>query len=94
MRRKYLNDPTLFLHCSDYYPFEEDLNIHLNKLEFPSFKKSLYQVWLKLGRCFILKNSFQYAYVKKISPLVSPTLTIGDHNLYKFKSALSQKALM
>jgi hypothetical protein len=26
MRRKYLNDPTLFLHFCDYPPFEEDLD--------------------------------------------------------------------
>jgi hypothetical protein len=56
MRRKYLNDSTLFLHFCDYLPFEEDLDIHLNELEFPSCKKCLYQVRLK----FILKDSFQY----------------------------------
>jgi hypothetical protein len=32
MRRNYLNDPTLFLHFCDYPPFEEDLDLHLNKL--------------------------------------------------------------
>jgi hypothetical protein len=94
MRRKYWNDPTLSLHFSDYTPFEEDFNLHLNKLEFPSCKKWLFQVWLKLGRCIILKNSFQYANVKIVSSIVSPTLTIGNHNTYKLKSALSQKAFM
>jgi hypothetical protein len=33
MRRKYLNDPTLFLHFCDYLPFEEDLALYLNNLE-------------------------------------------------------------
>jgi hypothetical protein len=36
MRSKYLNDPTPFLHICDYPPFEEDLDLHLNQLEFPS----------------------------------------------------------
>jgi hypothetical protein len=49
---------------------------------------------IEIGKIFILKNSFQYANVKIVSLLVSPTLTLGDHNLYKLKSALCQKALM
>jgi hypothetical protein len=34
MRRKYLNNPTLYLHFYDYPSFEEDLDLHLNKLPF------------------------------------------------------------
>jgi hypothetical protein len=63
------------------------LDLHLNKREFPSCKKCLYQIWLKLARCFILKDSFQYRNTNIVSPLVSPTLTLGDHNLYMLKSA-------
>jgi hypothetical protein len=70
MIRKYLNDPTLYF-C-DYPPFEKDLALYLNKLEFPSCKNGLYLVWLKLTRCFILKDSFQYTHVKIASPLVAP----------------------
>jgi hypothetical protein len=51
-------------------PFEEDLDLYLNKLEFPSCMKCLYQVWLKLARCFILKYFVQYTHVKIVSPLV------------------------
>jgi hypothetical protein len=43
-RRKFLNDPIRFLHFCDYLPFEEDLALYLNKLEFPSPKDTLYQV--------------------------------------------------
>jgi hypothetical protein len=75
-------------------PFEEDLDLHLNKLEFPSCKKCLHQVWLKLTKCFILKDSFQYTNVKIVSPLVSPILTLRDHNLYKLKSALCHLLLL
>jgi hypothetical protein len=90
MTRNFLNDPTPFLHFCNYPPFEEDLDLHLNKPEFSSCKICLYQVWLKLARCFTLKDSFQYTYVKIVSPLVSPILTLGDHNLYKLKSAPCQ----
>jgi hypothetical protein len=33
--RRFLNDPTPFLHLCDYLPFEVDLALYLNKLEFP-----------------------------------------------------------
>jgi hypothetical protein len=49
---------------------------------------------IEIGKMIILKDSFQYTNVKIVSPLVSPTLTPRDHNLYKLKSALCQKAFM
>jgi hypothetical protein len=48
--RRFLSDPTPFLHFCDYLPFEEDLDLNLNKLEFPSPKDNLYQVWLILEK--------------------------------------------
>jgi hypothetical protein len=41
LEKIFLNDPTPFLHFSDYLPFEEDLAHYLNKLEFPSPKNNL-----------------------------------------------------
>jgi hypothetical protein len=32
--RRFLNDPTSFLHFFDYLPFEEDLALYLNKFDF------------------------------------------------------------
>jgi hypothetical protein len=43
-RGRFLNDPTLFLHFCDYLPFEGDLALYLNKLEFPLPNDNLYQV--------------------------------------------------
>jgi hypothetical protein len=43
-RRRFLNDFNPFLHFCDYLPFEEDLALYLNKLDFPSSKDNLYQV--------------------------------------------------
>jgi hypothetical protein len=49
MRRKYLNDPNRFLHFCDYPPFEKDLDLYLNNLDFPLPKDDLYQVLLNLA---------------------------------------------
>jgi hypothetical protein len=54
----------------------------------------LYQVWMKLTRYFILKDAFQNTNVKIVSPLVTPTLTLGDQNLYKLKSAPCKRTFM
>jgi hypothetical protein len=43
-RRRFLIDPTPFLHFCDYLPYEEDPALYLNKLEFPSPKDNLYLV--------------------------------------------------
>jgi hypothetical protein len=49
----------IFTFC-DYLPFEDDLSLYLNKLELPSSKDNLYQVWLNLVGWFwrrrFLKN--------------------------------------
>jgi hypothetical protein len=37
------NDLAKFLHFYDYLPFEEDLALYLNNLEFPLPKDNLYQ---------------------------------------------------
>jgi hypothetical protein len=57
LKTRFLNDPTLFLHFCDYLSFEEDLALYLNKLEFPSPKNNLYQVWLKLA-CWFWRRWF------------------------------------
>jgi hypothetical protein len=44
LEKNILNDPILFLHFCDYLPFEEDLALYLNKLEFPSPRNNLHQV--------------------------------------------------
>ena len=44
-------------HFYDYLPFEEYLALYLNKLEFPSPKDTLYQVWLNLA-CWFLRRRF------------------------------------
>jgi hypothetical protein len=48
---------------------------------------------IEIGLMFHFKRFFPIN-VKIVPPLVSTTLTLGDHNLYKLKSALSQKAFI
>jgi hypothetical protein len=43
-RRRFLNDPTLFLDFCDYLAFENDLALDLYNFEFPLPKNDLYQV--------------------------------------------------
>jgi hypothetical protein len=59
-RRRFLNDPTPFLHFCDYLPFEEDMALYLNKLKFPSPKDKLYQVWLNLVCWFWLRRFLKF----------------------------------
>ena len=44
-------------HFCNYLPFEEDLALYLNNLEFPLPKDDLYQVWLKLA-CWFWRRRF------------------------------------
>jgi hypothetical protein len=58
-RKRFLNDPTPYLHFCDYLPFEEDLALYLKKkLDLPSPKDNLYQVWLKLAGWFWRRSFF------------------------------------
>jgi hypothetical protein len=58
-RRRFLNDPNQFLHFCNYLPFEEDLALYLNKLEFTSHKDNVYQVWLNLASWFWRRRFFK-----------------------------------
>jgi hypothetical protein len=82
MRRKYLNDPTRFLHFCDYPPLKRTstfiwINLHSHQAR---------HVYTKFD--WIWPDSFQYTNVKHSFPSCVPTLTPGNHNLYKLKSAL------
>jgi hypothetical protein len=57
--RRFLNDPTPFLHFFDYLPFEEDLTLYLNKLEYPLPKDNFYQVWFNLACLFWRRRFFK-----------------------------------
>jgi hypothetical protein len=50
--RRFLIRPTPFIHFCNHLPFEEDLDIYFNKLEFSSSKYNFHQVWLNLASWF------------------------------------------
>jgi hypothetical protein len=49
--------PPHFFHFFNYLPFEVDLALYLNNLEFPLPKDDLCQVWLKLA-CWFWRRRF------------------------------------
>ena len=49
LEKKILNDFNVSLL---YLPLEKDMALHLNKPEFHSPNDALFQVWLKLAKCF------------------------------------------
>jgi hypothetical protein len=56
LKNKIFKDPTPFLHFCDYLPFEDDLDLQLNKLEFPSHEDNFYQLWFNLA-CLLWRRS-------------------------------------
>jgi hypothetical protein len=72
MRRKYLNDLTLFLHFCDYPPFEEDLNLHFNKFEFQIMEKMFVPSLIEIGLMFHFKRFFPIYKCKNSSPSCFP----------------------
>ena len=45
-----LNDVNAFSQSQYYLPLEKYVSLYLNKLQFPSLKNALCQVWLKLAK--------------------------------------------
>ena len=73
LKRRYLNDTTLFLHFRDYLPFERGLILHLNELEAPLPKDDVYQVWLNLAQRFLRRS-------RKCEKLTDRRRTKDDQN--------------
>ena len=52
LEKKIFNFVNVFSLIRNYLPLEKGGVLHLNKLECPSPKDALYQVWLKLAQWF------------------------------------------
>jgi hypothetical protein len=57
------------LHICDYLPFEENLALYLNYLEFPLPKDDLYQFWLKMA-CWFWRKRFFFLKIQCIFTLL------------------------
>ena len=55
-RKLYFNFVNVFWLFSNHLPLEMGGALHLNKLESPSPKEDLYQVWLKLAQWFLRRS--------------------------------------
>ena len=53
----------VFSEFRNYLPLEKDGALHLNKLESPSPKDDLCQVWLKLAQLFLRRRFFKFVIV-------------------------------
>jgi hypothetical protein len=69
--------PTPLLHFCNYFPFEEDLALYLNNLEFPLPEDNLYQVWFKLASWFWRRFFFNINTCKYGFPYCVPTRPPG-----------------
>ena len=58
-RRRFLNFVNLFLLFRNYFPLEQDAALQLDKIESPSPKDALCQVWLKLAPWFRRRKTFK-----------------------------------
>ena len=59
-RRGFFTFFNIFLLFRNYLPLEKDRALHLNKLESPSPKDALCQVWLKLAQWFWRRRFFNF----------------------------------
>ena len=62
-RRRYFNFVNVFSLFRSYLPLEKGGALHLNKLESPSPKNALCQVWLKLAQWFWRRRFFNFVNV-------------------------------
>ena len=62
-RRRFLNFINVFSLFRNYLPLEKGGPLHLNKLESPSPKDALCQVWIKLAQYFWRRGFFNFVNV-------------------------------
>jgi hypothetical protein len=94
--KTFFNDLTKVLHFRDYLPFEEDLALYLNNVEFRLPKDDSYQVWLKLACWFWRKSGGFFSNIncniRKYSfPYWGPIRPSGDNDVNNSESTLYQK---
>ena len=62
-RRRFFNFVNVFSLFRNYLRLEKGRALHLNKLESPSHKDALYQVWLKLVQWFLRRRFLNFVNV-------------------------------
>ena len=80
------------LFCN-YLPMEKDRILHLNKLEYPSPKDALFQVWLKLAQWFRRRFFFNFINVFSLFCNYLPLEKAGFLHFNKLESPSPKDAL-
>ena len=90
--RRFLNFVSVFLLFQNFLPLEKSAVLHLYKIEFPSPKDALCQVWLKLAER--LKRRFlNFVNVFLLFPNYLPLEKNVALHLTKFESSSPKEAL-
>ena len=72
LRRRFLKFVNVFSLFRYYLPLEKGVALHLNKLESPSPKDALSQVWLKLAQWFLRRRFLKFVNVFSLFPYYLP----------------------
>ena len=76
-RREFFNYVNVFSLFCNYLPLEKGRTLHLNKLESPSPKDALWQVWLKLAQWFWRRRFLNFVNVFSLFWIISPWKRAG-----------------
>ena len=85
-RRRFLSFVNVFSLFRNYLPLEKGGALHLNKLESPSPKDALCQVWLKLAQWFWRRGLFNFVNVFSLFHNYLPLEKGGALHLKKLES--------
>ena len=72
LRRFFFNFVNVFSPLCNYLPLKKSRVLYLNKLESPSHKDGLCQVWLKLGQWFLRRRFFNSSMYFRYCVIISP----------------------
>ena len=92
-RRRFLNFVYVFSPFCNYLPLKKSRVIHLNKLESPSPKDALCQVWLKLAQWFWRRRLLNFVNVFSLFHNYLPLQKGGVLHLNKLESPSPKDAL-
>ena len=92
-RRRFINFVNVFSLFRNYLPLKRGLALPLNKLESPSLKDALCQVWLKLAQWFWRRRFFNFVNVFSLFRNYLPLEKGGALPLKKLESILPKDAL-
>ena len=92
-RRRFLNFVNIFSLFRNYLPLEKGGAHHLNKLESPSPKDALCQVWLKLAQWFWRRRFLNFVNIFSLFRNYLPLEKVGAIHLNKLESPSTKNSL-